>query len=172
MRALLSCVLIPVDRVAGPPPELLPLLKKIKRMMDTENLDIFGVFENQGGSKYGTMIKTRFISVLRDLLLKIHVFTEYEIHMVCKAYGTGADDTHCPGEKESMAWMDFCEDLVGTDGSFMPAEMAPSLGFEKKKKPMSAQAMLIDASDGVMDGAISDAMYEHHTVMEEDKRWA
>ena len=158
-----------IDRVRDPPKELLPLLKKIKRLMDMENVDLHCVFENQGGTKYGTMVKTRFVSTLRDLMLKVHFFTEAEIHEVCKAYGTGGDDLHCPGEKESMAWMDFVEDCVKMDASFMPAHLAPPLN--SKPKPMSAFAMMMDASDGSMDGNVDLDAVAHTTLMG-DKRWA
>ena len=81
-------------------------------------------------------------------------------------YGTGADDLHLKG-KMQVAWMDVCEDLGETDGSFMPASMAPPLSLTKVA--MSAQAMALDAADGVIDGQVGEFK---HTSLMGDKRWA
>ena len=65
---------------------------------------------------------------------------------------------------------DFVEDIMLTDASYMPAHLAPKLGFEDKKKPMSVFAMLMDASDGKMDGEV-DLDGVAHTSLMGDKRW-
>lgn len=143
-----------IDRVRDPPKSLLPMLKKIKRHMDIENIDMEGILYNQGGTKYGTMNKTRFNSVLRDVMLHVHVFSDKELFEIDAAYGTGAEDLIFPGTYEQIAWMDFCEDLGYMDASYMPESAAPPLGF--KPKPMSAIAIMLDAMDGVMDGVVDD----------------
>ena len=56
--------------------------------------------------------------------------------------------------KKQVAWMDVCEDLGEIDSSFMPADQAPPLALTKVA--MSAQAMMLDAADGVIDGKVGD----------------
>jgi len=53
-----------------------------------------------------------------------------------------------------VAWMDVCEDLGEVDGSFMPPELAPPLALTKVA--MSAQAMMLDAADGKIDGVVGE----------------
>jgi hypothetical protein len=162
-----------IDRVAGPPPEMLPMLKKIKRLCDMEYIDLYSIFENMGGTKYGTMNKTRFFGTMKDVMAKIHVFEDKEFHDIAVAYGTGADDIHHKGEKEMIAWMDFCEDIGEIDASYTPADKAPPLtGSPGKPKQMSAQAMMEDAMDGKMDGKLDGGVSYAHTSLMGDKRWA
>ena len=73
--------------------------------------------------------------------------------MLTDHYGTGAVDLHLKGRMQ-VAWMDVCEDLGETDGSFMPPEMAPALVLSQV--PLSAQEMMLDAADGVIDGAVGE----------------
>ena len=68
-------------------------------------------------------------------------------------YGTGATDLNLGGSK-LVAWMDVCEDLGETDGSYMPAELAPKLHLSEV--PLSAQDMMLDAADGVIDGKVGE----------------
>jgi len=68
-------------------------------------------------------------------------------------YGTGATDLHLKGKKQ-VSWMDVCEDLGETDGSFLPPDLAPQLILSSV--PMSAQEMMLDAADGVIDGSVGE----------------
>ena len=161
-----------IDRVRDPPEELKPLLKKIKRVIDERNIDIHNVLSEQGGTRYGTMSKQRFNSSIVILFEKDLIFSEADLFGLDAAYGTGSVDLHNKNN-QSIAWMDFVEDICLTNASYMPAEMAPKLGFEGKKKPMSAFAMLMDASDGNMDGSVEGGLDGvKHTSLMGDKRWA
>lgn len=159
-----------IDRVRDPPAELKPLLKKIKRVLDERNIDLHNVLSEQGGTRYGTMVKQRFNSSIVILFEKDLVFSEEDLFAIDKAYGTGSKDLNNKNH-QSIAWLDFVEDIMLTDASYMPAHLAPKLGFEDKKKPMSSFAMLMDASDGNMDGAV-DLDGVSHTTLMGDKRWA
>ena len=158
-----------IDRVAGPPEELMPLLHEIKRNADMKNLDLHNIMTDQGGTKYGTMKTQRFNSTLVTNFDKEMIFSEEQLLAINKAYGTGDPDRHRPGAHEYCAWMDFVEDVNAIDASFMPESQAPPLMLTKQ--PMSAFAQMLDASDGVLDGKIDDGVYEHKTMMN-DKRWA
>jgi len=143
-----------VDRVRDPPKELLPLLKKIKRVIDMELIDIHQVLKEQGATPYGTFMKSRFNSTLTIIFKSTIIFSHEDLFALDSAYGTGAPDLQEPGTFEYIAWLDFVEDILQVDASFMPADQAPPLGF--KPKPMSAIAMMLDAMDGKMDGVVDD----------------
>ena len=169
-----------VDRVAGPPPSLYPMLRKIKRYMVHDNCDLEGVLKAAGGTKYGTMCKSRFNSALRDEMRNVHVFSEAELIDIDKAYGTGAPDLHVPGTFESIAWMDFIEDLGEFEAGYWAADDPRTLalmndldddGNVDAPKALSMQAQMLDMLDGV-DGAFDDSeMFKHRSLMG-DKRWA
>jgi len=144
-----------IDRVRDPPESLKPLLKKIKRVIDLELIDIHTLLKEQGATPYGTFNKTRFNSCLTIIFKSSIIFSHEDLFAIDSAYGTGAPDLQEPGTYEHIAWMDFVEDILLTDASFTPADKAPPLGF--KPKPMSAIAMMLDAMDGKVDGVVDDS---------------
>jgi hypothetical protein len=157
-----------IDRVRDPPESLKPLLKKIRRQVDLRNLDLTSVMTQQGGTRYGTMNTQRWNSTIVILFEKDLIFSEEDLLALDNAYGTGAEDRHRPGAFESIAWMDFVEDIGKTDGSFMPESEAPPLMLTKM--PLSNIAMMLDMMDGSADGKVDDSINKHRSLMG-DKRW-
>ena len=157
-----------IDRVRDPPESLKPLLKKIRRQVDLRNLDLTSVMTQQGGTRYGTMNTQRWNSTIVILFEKDLIFSEADLLALDNAYGTGAEDRHRPGAFESIAWMDFVEDIGKTDGSFMPESEAPPLMLTKM--PLSNIAMMLDMMDGSADGKVDDSINKHRSLMG-DKRW-
>jgi len=158
-----------VDRVRDPPESLKPLLKKIKRVIDLELIDLHTLLKEQGATPYGTMIKSRFNSVLTVIFKSSIIFSHEDLFALDSAYGTGAidlQDSDLGATYEYIAWMDFCEDIGLTDASFTPADKAPPLGF--KPKAMSQQAMMLDAMDGVIDGKVDDSMWVRRHQVDQD----
>jgi len=158
-----------IDRVRDPPESLKPLLKKIRRQVDLRNLDLTNVLTEQGGTRYGTMSTQRFNSTIVIMFEQDIIFSEEDLVAIDNAYGTGAPDVHRKDCFEYIAWMDFVEDIGVTDASFMPESMAPPLALTKQ--PMSQIAMMLDAMDGKVDGAVDEGeLYKHRSLMG-DKRW-
>lgn len=153
-----------IDRSPPPTPPVVKILKELKRAIDRYGIDMTSEFRTQGATQYGTITKSRFNSIVTttfgnekgflwtwiDADGKIH---DDKIRMLADHYGTGATDLHLGGKKQ-VAWMDVCEDLGETDGSYMPAEQAPPLKLSKV--PLSAIAMQLDAADGQIDGSVGE----------------
>ena len=81
------------------------------------------------------------------------LWDEPKLRILTDHYGIGAIDLNLKGKKQ-VAWMDVCEDLGETDGAYMDPSLAPKLMLSKV--PMSAQDMMLDAADGVIDGAVGE----------------
>ena len=159
-----------IDRSPPPTAEVMVLLKELKRAIDRYGIDMTSEFRTQGATQYGTITKSRFNSIMTTTFgnEKGFLWDEAKLKTLSTHYGTGADDLHLKG-KMQVAWMDVCEDLGETDGSFMPPELAPSLRLTTV--PMSAQEMMLDAADGQIDGKVDENINEHKSLMG-DKRWA
>ena len=144
-----------IDRSPPPTPEVCKVLKELKRAIDRYGIDMTSEFRTQGGTQYGTISKSRFNSIITTTfgLEKDFLWTDEKLAILSTHYGTGATDLNLKGKKQ-VAWMDVCEDLGETDGSFMPLSSAPSLKLTAV--PMSAQDMMLDAADGVIDGAVGE----------------
>ena len=99
--------------------------------------------------------KSRFNSIITTTFGNEKNFTwdEKKLAVLTDHYGTGANDLNLGGKKQ-IAWMDVCEDLGETDASYMPADMAPPLRLTTV--PLSAQEMMLDAADGVIDGSVGE----------------
>ena len=132
-------------------------------------------FRTQGATQYGTITKSRFNSIITTLFgnekgfLWTWIDDEGQVHddklkILSNHYGIGAVDLNLGGKKQ-VAWMDVCEDLGEIDASWeYKTYVAPKVG-------VSAIEMMLDAADGVIDGKVSDDLFEHKTLMG-DKRWA
>jgi len=144
-----------IDRSPPPTAEVKKLLKEIKRSIDRYGIDMTSEFRAQGATQYGTITKSRFNSVITITfgIEKDHFWDDPKLKILSDHYGTGAVDLHLGGKKQ-VAWMDVCEDLGEIDAAFMPPELAPPLALTKVA--MSAQAMMLDAADGVIDGKVGD----------------
>ena len=76
-------------------------------------------FRTQGATQYGTITKSRFNSILTTTfgLEKDFFWDDAKLGILDTHYGTGAADVALGGKKQ-VAWMDFCEDLGETNGSY------------------------------------------------------
>jgi len=115
-----------VDRVAGPPDELKPLLLVLKEKANGEGIDLAGEFQDAGASCYGTMSKGQFNGQLVKTFKRFH-FTDALLGQITSAYGTGLPDHKWGGLKE-VAWMDFVEDISKAEGSASTTVGSASIG--------------------------------------------
>lgn len=105
-----------VDRVADPPPELLPVLYALKMQCSAYNIDMHAVFVGAGGTHFGTIQTSKFHSALVVTFHRIELGDEI-LEALARAYGCGSASV--PGSAkavrhghESCAWKDFCEDVA------------------------------------------------------------
>lgn len=144
-----------IDRSPPPTPQVIKVLKELKRAIDRYGIDMTSEFRTQGGTQYGTISKSRFNSIVTTTFgnEKGFLWDDAKLMILSTHYGTGATDLHLKGKKQ-VSWMDVCEDLGETDGSFLPPDLAPQLILSSV--PMSAQEMMLDAADGVIDGSVGE----------------
>jgi len=159
-----------IDRSPPPTPQVIVILKELKRAIDRYGIDMTSEFRTQGATQYGTITKSRFNSIITTTfgLEKNFTWDDAKLNMLNSHYGTGANDLHLKG-KMQVAWMDVCEDLGETSGAYMPAEFAPPLKLSKV--PLSQIAMQLDAADGSIDGVVNDGVLKADLMIEGDKRW-
>merc|ERR1719443_1771305 len=101
-----------IDRSPPPTPEVLVILKELKRAIDRYGIDMTSEFRTQGATQYGTITKSRFNSILTTTfgIEKGFFWDDDKLNILCIHYGTGSKDLHLKG-KMQVAWMDLCEDL-------------------------------------------------------------
>ncbi len=104
-----------VDRVPDPPEALKPTLLAFKDKAIAEGIDLASIFQQYGGTRYGTISKRLFCTSLTTTFLRFN-FTDQLLYSLVSAYGVGAEDTY-NGGKELVAWCDFVEDVMGAAGS-------------------------------------------------------
>jgi len=97
-----------VDRVADPPQKLWAVLAAFQYKCEVENINLETIFEEGGGTHFGTMKTHKFFSSLKDNFgrfdIKEQIIEDIEDH-----YGCGYEDPR--GRHENIAWKDFCEDV-------------------------------------------------------------
>ena len=69
--------------------KLMPLLYTIKLRCMAENIDLPSVFEEAGGTHFGTIKRQNFQSTLVSLFYKRLLFEEPTLHAIVNAYGCG-----------------------------------------------------------------------------------
>jgi len=108
-----------IDRSPPPTPEVQKILFDLKRITDEYGIDMMLEFRTQGATKYGTISKSRFNSILTTTFdtSKSFFWDDAKLNILNGHYGTGAKDGALGGSK-LVAWMDVCEDLGETDASF------------------------------------------------------
>ena len=108
-----------IDRSPPPTPEVSAILFDLKRVIDEYGIDMTLEFRTQGATKYGTITKSRFNSILTTTFAANTGFfwDDAKLNILNGHYGTGADDLNLKG-KRLVAWMDVCEDLGEVDASF------------------------------------------------------
>jgi len=97
-----------VDRVADPPQKMWAVLAAIKYKCEVENINLETIFEEGGGSHFGTMKTHKFFSSFKDNFFRFDVRPEI-YDDILQHYGTGYCDPR--GRFENIAWKDFCEDV-------------------------------------------------------------
>jgi len=114
-----------IDRSPPPTPEVQAILFDLKRITDEYGIDMTGEFRTQGATKYGTISKSRFNSILTTTFgsEKGFFWDDAKLNIINGHYGTGATDL-CLGGKKLVAWMDVCEDLGETDAAFKDNQYA------------------------------------------------
>ncbi|KAL1528754.1 hypothetical protein AB1Y20_010085 [Prymnesium parvum] len=115
-----------VDRVEGPPDELKPLLLLLKENAIGEGIDLAGEFESAGAKSYGVISRTKFESQLVRTYKRFR-FTDDLLYKIACAYGTGLPDRKWGGFKD-IAWKDFVEDIMKSEGSLSTTAGSLSLG--------------------------------------------
>ena len=145
-----------IDRSPPPTEEVKVVLKELKRAIDRYGIDMTLEFRTQGATQYGTITKSRFNSIItvtfgveKGFLWHDENGKTPKLDLLNQHYGTGATDIHLKGKKQ-VAWMDLCEDLGETDASWIVK------AAEFKDFGPSAQSMMLDAADGVIDGVVGD----------------
>lgn len=104
-----------VDRVRDPPPELWPLLYKLKCQCNAYNIAIHEAFVDAGGTHYGTIPTTKFGSCLVVTFHRAGL-TEDDISSLVEHYGIGNREPARHAKSRFMpyeccAWKDVCEDI-------------------------------------------------------------
>ena len=114
-----------IDRSPPPTPEVQKVLFDLKRITDEYGIDMMLEFRTQGATKYGTISKSRFNSILTTTFgsEKGFFWDDKKLNLLNAHYGTGATDLALKGHK-LVAWMDVCEDLSETDASFKDNQYA------------------------------------------------
>jgi len=134
-----------VDRVRDPPAALKPVLAAIKEKCSVENVDLIDVFTSAGASQFGTLQTARFVSALTVSFPRFRI--EQEIFdAIVDAYGIGMKNP--VGQSESIAWMDFCEDVrdaIDTTPELVATGLAHTRGSTLSFKTLSqTREQLID----------------------------
>jgi hypothetical protein len=105
-----------IDRVKDPPKEILPLLYAIRMQCSAYNVILDAVMEEAGGSRNGTIPRTKFASALVGALHRMPL-TEAHLSSLNDAYGCGAEAPAGSARSkvarfEAVAWKDFCVDVA------------------------------------------------------------
>ena len=95
--------------------ELNPLLFAIKERCRTEHINLESVFEEAGGTHFGTIKRQNFQSTLVSTF-KRFLFEEETLIAIVMAYGCGYKHPgnpalNLPPLYEMVGWKDFCEDV-------------------------------------------------------------
>lgn len=91
-----------IDRSPPPTAEVKKLLKEIKRSIDRYGIDMTSEFRAQGATQYGTIMKSRFNSVITITfgIEKDHFWDDPKLKILSDHYGTGAGDIHLGGARQ------------------------------------------------------------------------
>ena len=105
-----------IDRVDDSVAEkLMPILFAIKERCRVENINLEGIFEEAGGTHFGTIKRQNFQSTLVGNF-KRFLFEEETLIAIVMAYGCGYQHPpnpvlNIPPSYEHVGWKDFCEDV-------------------------------------------------------------
>jgi len=105
-----------IDRVDDSVAEaLMPILFAIKERCRTEHINLESVFEEAGGTHFGTIKRQNFQSTLVSTF-KRFLFEEETLIALVMAYGCGYQHPpnpalNIPPLYEMVGWKDFCEDV-------------------------------------------------------------
>ena len=104
-----------VDRVKDPPKDLLPLLYAVKMMCSSYNIDLHGIFHDAGGTAFGIISPTKFVSALTVGLHRMPI-SEALLFRILTVYGCGDPAPANSAQAkiapfDAVAWHDFVEDV-------------------------------------------------------------
>jgi len=125
-----------VDRVSDTADDkLMPLLYLFKRRCEAENIELNSVFEEAGGTHFGTIKRQNFQSALVSTFKRM-LLEENTLYAIVDAYGCGYKHPANPavGQPalyEHVGWKDFVEDVTNVT----PLDVGPNsmLGDELSK---------------------------------------
>jgi len=94
---------------------LMPLLFTFKKRCQSENIELVSVFEEAGGTHFGTIKRQNFQSALVSTFKRL-LLEEDTLLAIVQAYGCGykhpgVPSRNVPSLYESVGWKDFCEDV-------------------------------------------------------------
>mmetsp|Transcript_34744 Transcript_34744/g.69205 ORF Transcript_34744/g.69205 Transcript_34744/m.69205 type:complete len:375 (+) Transcript_34744:162-1286(+) len=125
-----------VDRISDTADDkLFPLLYLFKRRCEAENIELNSVFEEAGGTHFGTIKRQNFQSALVSTFKRM-LLEENTLFAIVDAYGCGYKhpanpSVGQPALYESVGWKDFVEDVMNVK----PEDVGPNslLGDELSK---------------------------------------
>ena len=138
------------DAVAA---KLMPILFAIKERCRTENINLETVFEEAGGTHFGTIKRQNFQSTLVNNFRRF-LFEEETLIAIVMAYGCGYQHPgnpvlNIPPLYEYVGWKDFCEDVgKAVDTTYgVATEMAQARAAWVSPIQLGMKADLVDGWD-------------------------
>ena len=138
------------DAVAA---KLMPILFAIKERCRTENINLETVFEEAGGTHFGTIKRQNFQSTLVNNFERF-LFEEETLIAIVMAYGCGYQHPgnpvlNIPPLYEYVGWKDFCEDVgKAVDTTYgVATEMAQARAAWVSPIQLGMKADLVDGWD-------------------------
>ena len=115
-----------IDWVPDPPEKLKFWLLLLKMQNESKGVGLHENMRYMGAKPNGLMKKYQFCICLTTTYREWR-FTTGLLKSICHAYGTGLTDPS--GEKESVAWKDFLEDIEAQVRKTIPAQLAIVFGL-------------------------------------------
>jgi len=98
-----------IDRSPDPPMVIWNALADVQAKCEAENIAIGEMMQEGGGNRHGLMKREKFCTALKDNLPRLNVSAEL-LQAITGHYGVGYKDPR--GQRENVAWCDFCEDVL------------------------------------------------------------
>jgi len=153
---------------------LMPILFAIKERCRTEHINLEGVFEEAGGTHFGTIKRQNFQSTL-VANFKRFLFEEETLIAIVMAYGCGYKHPpnptlNLPPLYEHVGWKDFCEDVGNAyDTTYgVATEMAQVRGAWVTPTKLGMKSDLVegwDPSSAAPNISIADSSDEQQPIM-------
>jgi len=154
--------------------ELMPILFTIKERCRVEHINLEGIFEEAGGTHFGTIKRQNFQSTLVNNFPRYR-FEEETLIAIVMAYGCGYKHPpnaalNLPPLYEYVGWKDFCEDVGNSyDTTYgVATEMAQVRGSWIVPTKLGMKADLVegwDPSSAAPNISLSDSPDEAQPIM-------